>query len=327
MKTKENKNPKKKKSFMLLGIGLGILTLGGGFGYWYYKGKKNPTENTESDFLIPSGNNKAATTKKNISKTNPPLPEVGTSKPNSGNPVPSPNEKFPLKAGSKSDLVKQVQQALILKYGQSILPKFGADGQFGKELSDALLSKGFSVTLDEAAFNKVISLNPTFVQPSTKGSLTSAVKESINIAKNIWLYATIKKLNPLLEQLKRIATIALYVKVNELFKTIRLNGIHQTIVNGTLSVFSDETSKQLLRAEFLRIGLKYDGTKWALAGLREKQIITNQETTICTLKGITLEVPSQTILGIEVGRIRNLTHFRTLDNHILYVPTKHINYV
>ncbi|MBA3706535.1 MAG: hypothetical protein H0W84_11750, partial [Bacteroidetes bacterium] len=181
-------------------------------------------------------------------------------------------------------------------------------------------------TIDETTFNKIIALN-TPVAPALKNGLTPEQTAQIDIVKNIWLYSTTKKLTPLLEQLKRISNVTSYIKVNELFKTIRLNGVKQTIVNGTLSIFSDDTSKHLLRAEFLRIGLKYDGDKWSLSGLTEKQIITNQETTICSLKGSTLEVPPQTILGIEVGRIRNLTKFRTLDNQILSVPTKHIQYV
>jgi len=324
MKTKENKNPKRKKLFMLLGIGLGVLAIGGGFSYWYFKGRKSSsTKDSEFDFLPPVKDEV-----KTVPKTNPSTPKAPAPKTTPVSPVNPPPKVgvFPLKSGSKNALVKQVQDALIQKYGKTILPKYGADGQFGKEMTTALTSKGFPVIVDEITFNKIIGLN-TPVPPVASGALSPSQTQQVEIAKNIWLYTSTKKLTSLLEQLKRITNVAAYVSVNELFKTVRLNGVRQTIVNATLSIFTDDTSKQLIRAEFLRIGLKYDGTKWSLAGIRQKQIITNRGTTICSLKGIELDVPAQTILGIEIGRLKRNTRFRTLDNQILTVPTNHINYV
>jgi hypothetical protein len=52
-----------------------------------------------------------------------------------GTPTPTPTpEKFPLKKGSKGELVKKLQLAL----GVDKLPKFGADGDFGTETLNAL---------------------------------------------------------------------------------------------------------------------------------------------------------------------------------------------
>lgn len=318
MKKKEDKNPKKSK-FILLGITAGVLALGG-LGYWYFVGRKGvETDNSDEDVIKQLSEEKETPKAKpkviNSPKTQAPKPSA-----NSSPPV----VDFLLKKGSKGEPVKKLQEALIKKYGKQILPKFGADSDFGTETETALVSKGYPIKIDLATFNSIVS--PSSTTPPVP-IIASADKDAIDIAKNIWLYSTTKKLNPLVEQLKRITNVAHYVKVNELFKTIRLDGVRQTIVTGTLSSFDDDTSKQFMTNEFIRMGLKYDGEKWALAGISEKQIATNQETTICSVQGLNLIVPEQTILGVELTRGRFNTRFRTLNNQILYVPTKHIRYV
>lgn len=50
---------------------------------------------------------------------------------------PAADNKYPLKRGSRGKLVASVQQWL-LKIDKNSLPKFGADGVFGKETEDAL---------------------------------------------------------------------------------------------------------------------------------------------------------------------------------------------
>lgn len=322
MKKKENKNPKKTK-FILLGITAGVLALGG-LGYWYFVGRKGvKTDNSDEDVI------KQLSEEKEISKPKPKLP---TTKPkaqlppakSSSNNLPSATD-FLLMKGSKGELVKQLQNALIKKYGKEILPKYGADGDFGSEVENALKSKGFSTQINSEEYKKIIfSLTE---QSVTNTGIPKDAKENIDIAKNIWLYSTTKKLPLLIEQLKRITNVTHYVKVNELFKTIRLDGVRQTIVNGTLSSFDDATSKQFMTNEFIRMGLKYDGEKWSLSGIGEKQIATNRGTTICSIDGLILKIPEQTILGVELSRGRFNTRFRTLNNQILYVPTKHIRYV
>lgn len=321
MKKKENKNPKKTK-FILLGITAGVLALGG-LGYWYFVGRKGAKiDNSEEDVIKQLSQEKDTPKPKLNAPTVKPKTQSQAPKPKSSD-VPT-SSSFLLKKGSKGEPVKKLQEALIKKYGKQILPKFGADGDFGSETEKALTSKGYPIKIDLTTFNSIVSPSGT-TQPVS--AVTSVDKDAIDIAKNIWLYSTTKKLNPLVEQLKRITTVAHYVKVNELFKTIRLDGVRQTIVNGALSSFDDNTSKQFITNEFIRMGLKYDGKKWALSGINEKQIATNQETTICSIQGLSLAVPEQTILGVELTRGRFNTRFRTLNNQILYVPTKHIRYV
>jgi hypothetical protein len=52
-------------------------------------------------------------------------------------PTPNPSAGYPLKKGSSGRLVSSVQQ-WILKIDSKLLPRFGADGQFGRETEDAL---------------------------------------------------------------------------------------------------------------------------------------------------------------------------------------------
>jgi hypothetical protein len=48
---------------------------------------------------------------------------------------------FPLTSGSNNAMVKQLQNALIAAYGSSILPKYGADGDWGSETTTAVKNK------------------------------------------------------------------------------------------------------------------------------------------------------------------------------------------
>ena len=49
--------------------------------------------------------------------------------------------KFPLQKGSKGDCVKQLQQALINAFGKAVLPKYGADKDWGSETDKAVKEK------------------------------------------------------------------------------------------------------------------------------------------------------------------------------------------
>lgn len=53
-------------------------------------------------------------------------------------PTPSAKDNFPLKKGSKGARVSQVQ-SILLKIDKSLLPKFGADGDFGNETEAAVV--------------------------------------------------------------------------------------------------------------------------------------------------------------------------------------------
>jgi peptidoglycan hydrolase-like protein with peptidoglycan-binding domain len=78
------------------------------------------------------------------------------------------NAGFPVQKGSKGANVKLLQQALISKYG-SILPAFGADGDFGSETETALKSKSHpTVFTSQAELNSFIkSLGNSTTLPAT----------------------------------------------------------------------------------------------------------------------------------------------------------------
>lgn len=235
-------------------ITLGLLGAGIGVGmFFYFKPKQTAIPGT----TLPEENDT-------------PKPSAPKLKPNSGvvnNP--SVSSSFPLKVGNKGTLVKQLQSALIEKYGKDILPKYGADGYYGKELTTALKAKNLPLLIDEELFNKLRETTP-ITQNQQSETFSPEIKENIDIAKNIWLNTTIKKLEPLIAQLKRIKSADQYRKINEIFKTIRLRGVRQTIVNAALSTFPDSTSKQFISEALKQIGLKYSGEQWHLSGFSER---------------------------------------------------------
>jgi len=320
MKAKKNH---KKVTYILIGTVASALGLMG-FGYWYLKGRKG-VDVKENDLFQKLSQHKGTSSDKTPTANS--FPETSPKQI-------SDKTTFPLRKGDKGTLVKHLQENLLEAYGAEILPKHGADGDFGSELLAALKSKGFPSVLDEATYKKIISGRETpeenataSTKPATTGKTKNiTVKQAVDVAKNIWLNSTLKKLSEMVVQLKRMHTTSDYKAVNNLFKTIRTNGVHQTIVNAVLSTFSDDdTSKRIVTDEFLRMGLKYDGEKWALAGIERWQLVTTQPTIIHDGRGISLDVPKGTLLGEVVSTTERTTTFRTLDNKILYVPTKHVD--
>lgn len=73
-----------------------------------------------------------------------PTPDVTTG--GGGQPKPI-NSGYPLKKGSKGTLVSSVQQWL-LKIDKTLLPKYGADGDFGSETEAAVLKILGKKTID-----------------------------------------------------------------------------------------------------------------------------------------------------------------------------------
>lgn len=124
----------KKKKIVLLGIGVVGLA---GLGYYLYN--RNQTNDYTS--LIPE-----VKAKSQAEDAEPPrLPD----------PVRKTKDKsvFPIKQGSRGEVVKMIQKGLIMRYGEDILPKYGADGHFGPETEKALQSKGLPTVISQKAFN------------------------------------------------------------------------------------------------------------------------------------------------------------------------------
>ena len=124
----ENKTQNKRKIIL---IGLSVLGTGVagflGWNYWKNKNKANQEEDTGSFTESPSVNT-----------------------------APAKNDSFPLKRGSKGNRVTQLQNALVKKYGASILPKYGVDGMFGKEVEAALVRAKMPTSINETNYTKLV---------------------------------------------------------------------------------------------------------------------------------------------------------------------------
>ncbi len=224
------------------------------------------------------------------------------------------NDNFPLKKGSKGETVRQLQQALINKYGNSILPKYGADGDFGSETFNALKKKGLATTVDESTFNVL-----------TQGADTIGSSAG-DLSQKLWSAAFTHNFSGVLSLLKTIKNKDQYQQVSNSFMQRRLNGVRQTLVNGLLSSFHSDEQKQQIRMEFLRMGLQYDGNKWSLSGFEGKTIVTTEAATIWVTATQSLKVPAMMVLGNEVTQRLDYTLFENNNKYFL-IKTQFIKYL
>ncbi|HKC35294.1 MAG TPA: hypothetical protein VKB95_04500 [Chitinophagaceae bacterium] len=218
---------------------------------------------------------------------------------------------FPLKKGSKGNNVKLLQEALIAKYGKTILPKYGADGDFGSETVNALKKAALPSSINESTFNV----------------LTQGMKaDNSNLGKDLYNAATAKNYTKVLSLIKQMQSTEDYSAANEVFKQNRINGVRQTIVNGLLNTFTTDAQKQAIKFEFLRIGLQFDGNKWSLSGFDGKSIVTTEHTTVWVNAAQGVKVPEKMVLGNEVTRRLDYTLFENSGKYFL-VNTKSVSYL
>lgn len=156
---------KKNKKGKYILFGLGILAISGTAYYFIKKRRVGKSSLTQEDFLSDSN------TVKDFTPTTTSITSITSS---------NSNNTYPLKRGSKGDLVRRIQLRMIHVYGKDVLPKYGADGIWGKELDSALKSKGFPTVVTEAMLKKIgVSLNGSL------GELDSNTIKSIQ-ATTIW---------------------------------------------------------------------------------------------------------------------------------------------
>ena len=272
MATKSNK----KKKLILFGLGTAVAGLLGYFGWrHFFKRKKNTV--TEEDFPLPS-------------------PEVKDFIPQN---IPARNDDYPLKKGSKGQRVKALQEALIAKYGKSILPKYGSDGDFGNETVTALKKAGLPESIDESTYNVI----------TKGGSGSSSSSDPSSLAKTLYKAAVNKNITQMISALRQMKTRDDYSAVNQEFMNYRIGGVRKTLVNGLLDSFTNETLKQQIRLEFSRMGLKYDGNSWSLSGVPGLTVITTKNTLVWRSPDEKAEVPANTVLGTEIGQVNGFTAF------------------
>jgi hypothetical protein len=315
------KDDKQVKKIVLLGVGLTATGLAGYFGYQYLK-KLKEAESQKSkpiSTFTPPETTPTYTPPINNTYTPPvyeePIYKGSSSNSNTSKPKensysstytePKPKSTFPLKRGSKGIKVKELQLALIATYGKSILPKYGADGDFGKELANALKKLKYSATVSESLFH-VITGGKT-----TSFSLAKQFLSALNNSDYVTTMTLLKQLNSKSD----------YTSVSNEFKGYRLHGgVRQTLVNGTLNTFSDATQKQNIRIEFIRMGLKYNGKKWSLDGLGNingNKIITTQATQIWLDGFNSMSVPQNMILGTAIAERLDFTLFEKDKRYFL----------
>lgn len=293
----------KKTKYLL--VGLGVVAVGAG-SFLYLQHQKKKKQNA---------NNSIADS---FTTSSLPLPSP-TENTSSGG---STSSGFPLKKGSRGTLVTNLQNALIKKYGASILPKYGADGGFGTETINALLSKGLPTTITSEIFSKLIVGSGSSNYSTNSGS-------SASISKGLHSAITKNSLSSAIKVLKQIKDVAGYTAVNTIFKKTRVDLVRKTLVTALLSRFNSSSEKKQINAELYRIGLKYDGTQWALSGIYGiaiDQLITIKPTHVWDDDGRKMNVPTATILGEYLDANNGVTEFETLDRRRLFVQTTSISY-
>ena len=308
----------------MVNIIMTTLTVGaagalGYFGWQHFKKKKGGNYNLDNEILKVSPD---TTHPSDTTYTPIPIPPVDTGR-TKGNTETKDNTSyssdFPLKKGSKGEKVRALQQALIDKYGSSILPKYGADGDFGSETLNALKKKGLSATISESTFN-VITQGPGDGAANTN---TSAI---VALAEKLYNAASAQNLNSVLSLLKNINGKDHYQQVSNSFMQHRLHGVRQTLVNGLLNSFSNEDQKQKIRFEFIRIGLQYDGSKWSLSGFDGQAIVTKEPATVWVTATESIQVPALMVLGNEVTKRLDYTLFENNNKYFL-IKTQSIKYL
>jgi hypothetical protein len=281
--TNNQKKPGLKK--ILIPIGVVATAVGGFFGWRWWTSNKNQSltdEIANESYSLPAS-----------SASNVPTANSSNTSYRA--------DHFPLKKGSKGERVKTLQRMLISKYGSGILPKYGADGDFGSEMQNALQSKGLPVTIDENAFN----------------ALTAGITVDLNaVASSLIKSLTAKNFSDTLSNVKRIENSKDYQLLNEKFRVINLN-TSKSLARYILETFPIAAQQDALRVEFLRLGLKFDGYEWTLSGTPDRSLlITTEPTQLIDLKSrVKVSVPKGMIIGYQLQNKNGYTLFKTIEKN------------
>lgn len=305
-KTKPSSSKQRKKKIIVTTLAVGATGILGYFGWQYYK-KKRAAKKDDIESLISKINEPIVTPVFTNVK-----PKPATGKTTYIPPVMA-ESSFPLKKGSKGEIVRKLQEALIAKYGAKTLPKFGADGDFGSETVNALTKLGLSTTITESTYNVIVQGVKSAGNPGA-------------IGKDLYKAAIAKDLTKTIALLKKLKTVDDYSAANEQFKINRIGGVRQTIVTGLLNIFTTEAQKQKIKFEFLRIGLQFDGSKWSLSGIDGLPIVTLLPTTVWVNATQSVKVPGRMVLGNEVSKRLDYTLFENKGKYFL-VQSKSVRYL
>jgi hypothetical protein len=294
---------------LLLAAVVGLTGILGYFGYKYYKKRKAGKGEKLADELLkiklpvaPVPGNEGV---------KPPKTKMGAG--SGGGKASGASGGFPLSKGSKGVTVRRMQQALMEKYGKSVLPNYGADGDFGQETATGLKQHGLPATIDESTFNVIIK--------GTSAEGAAETSKIVNLAEKLYQAAIAQKLDSVLSLLKSITDKDGYQQASNSFMQYRVNGVRQTLVNGLLNSFASESQKQQIRMEFLRMGLQYNGDKWSLSGFGGRAIVTIAPATVWASSTETAKVPANMALGTEIARKMDFTLFENNRKYFLVKST------
>lgn len=296
-----------KKQLILATIAVGATGVLGYFGWQYYKKHRSSKRDSGDIDAIINNLDQPIVALPNLPKqrtTINPVTRPAVS-------IPDRDDAFPLKKGSKGENVRLLQEALITKYGKQVLPKWGADGDFGSELEAALNKLGLPATIDESTLNVI-----------AQGTTTNPTA----VGKDLYNAAAAKDYSKTINLLKKLKTVEDYSAASNVFKQERINGVRQTLVNGLLNTFASESQKQAIKLQFLRMGLQFDGNKWTLSGFDGRPIVTRISTSVWLNATDSVPVPAQMVLGNEVTRRLDYTLFENGGKHFL-VQTKSVQYL
>ncbi|WP_121355757.1 peptidoglycan-binding domain-containing protein [Flavisolibacter nicotianae] len=300
-----SKRKTRKKKIIITTLAVGATGILGYFGWQYLKKKKEQkAANADIDTLINNMEQPIVLT--------PSLPKPKTKAPAyTPSATVERNDDFPLTKGSKGENVRKLQEALIAKYGKQVLPKYGADGDFGTELLNALKKLGLPTSITQSSLNVIAQ--GTTANPATVG-------------KDLYAAAFAKDYSKAIGLLKKLKSVDDYTAANNIFKQERINGIRQTIVNGMLNVFTSDAQKRAIKFEFLRMGLQFDGSKWSLSGIDGLPLVTIVPTSVWINASESVKVPARMVLGNEVAQRLDYTLFENKGKHFL-VQTKTVKYL
>lgn len=259
------------------------------------------------------------------------------------------SSSFPLRSGSRGELVKQLQQGLLRLGGEaashirstSIRPDGSPDGVFGSGTEKALRAAGYSTTVSESSFSKIV------------GSSTAATSKTMSskaIADELIKASNSRNLFAALAALKQMQNTNDYLSVRNHFSNAIVGGVRVTSpVNALLSVAfkNNEPAKVKIRAEFTRIGLKQSpsGT-WTLSGLGELETleelqsylkdsqalnvaITQKPTMLRNGQGnyIIPAIPARTVVGYLANDHKGVAQIITENGVTVYAPSQNLKLI
>lgn len=283
--------------WILLGLGVAATGSLAFFGYKHWR-KTKKTKETELPDTTESSND-------TTTYQAPPKPKYVKPK------EPIVKDAFPLTKGSKGANVKAFQDALIAKHGKTILPKYGADGDFGSEMLAALTKLNLGTSVTETTFNLYVK----GASPDHKAT-----------AKDLYNAAVSKDFNKAISLLKTLRNVEDYKTVSDTFVNYRIGAVRQTLVNGMLNSFADAKQKDAIRLAFSNMGLKYDGNKWALSGIDKKYLMTLQATSVWKNPKTPIRVPANMVLGRYITARGEYSLFEN-EQHYFLVETQHVKQI